>query len=120
MKKFFFFIENVSFFLEKVEILAEYEELMKEKNLNNSVEKEEFNFRRLALEYFIMRDHFICPSFIPILGECLLRGDFNFSEYLGRSLAKSFSKIFQFSITSFFYHNLFYYFYNVSFLIRFN
>lgn len=36
-----------------------------------------------------MRDEFIAPTFLPVVSESFLREDFNFSEYLGKCLAKS-------------------------------
>ena len=53
------------------------------------------------IEYILMRQSFIAPSFLPSVSEAFLRDDFNFSEYLGRVLSKIFTKAFVFSISSF-------------------
>ena len=81
--------------------MREFEIIHDEKINNQPFDKNEYIFRKNNLEYFVMRDNFICPSYLPIVSESILRIDFNFCDYLGRSLAKTFRKIFEFSISSF-------------------
>ena len=52
------------------------------------------------LEFLLMRENFISPSLLPVIAESFLRSDFNYSEYLGRSLSKVFSMVFSFTISS--------------------
>ncbi|OMJ72318.1 hypothetical protein SteCoe_29264 [Stentor coeruleus] len=45
--------------------------------------------------YAIMRQLFICPTFLPPVTEVYLRTDFNLAEYLSRCLADVIDKVFQ-------------------------
>jgi hypothetical protein len=50
------------------------------------------------LQYVIMRQLFICPTFLPPVTETYLRVDFNFPEYLSRGLANILDQVFQINI----------------------
>lgn len=63
--------------------------------------KKELNEKCNQVQYLLMRQSFIVPSFLPPVGESFLRDDFNFSEYLGRVLSKVFTRAFVYSISSF-------------------
>lgn len=45
--------------------------------------------------YAIMRQLFICPTYLPPVTESYLRTDFDLSEYLSRGLADTLEKLFQ-------------------------
>lgn len=63
--------------------------------------KKELKEKSNQVQYLLMRQSFIAPSFLPPVGESFLRDDFNFSEYLGRVLSKVFTRAFVYSISSF-------------------
>ena len=48
-------------------------------------------------QYAIMRQLFICPTFLPPVTETYLRTDFNLAEYLSRSIAEVIKKVFALS-----------------------
>lgn len=64
-------------------------------------DKKELEINKIKIEYFLMRQSFIAPSYLPVVGEAFLRDDFNFAEYLGRSLSDTFTRICVFSVSSF-------------------
>jgi len=73
-------------------------------------DRTELQEKRKQIQYILMRQSFIAPSFLPPVAEGFLRDDFNFSEYLGRVLSKVFTKAFVFSISSFIFVLGFFYF----------
>ena len=46
------------------------------------------------VEYLVMRQEFITPSYLPMLRESFHRSDFNFADYLVRSLADTLAHFF--------------------------
>ena len=74
-------------------IFREYEDLHLESNLTPSMARE-LKKKKLALEYFLIRQEFISPTFFPIFGEDFLRDDFNFAAYLEKCMTKTLSQIF--------------------------
>lgn len=57
-------------------------------------EKRQLKSFRIQLEYILMRQEFIAPTFLPIISEAFLRDDFNFAEYLTYSLDRVFGYVF--------------------------
>ena len=55
---------------------------------------------RNQLEYILMRQEFIAPSFLPAISEAFLRDDFNFAEYLSNCLECVLRFIFNLSLCS--------------------
>lgn len=51
-----------------------------------------------SFQYVIMRQLFICPTFLPPVTETYLRVDFNFPEYLSRGLADVLNQVFQINL----------------------
>ena len=89
-------------------LLNEFKFLMNKKNqaaLENKKitpdERSDLEEKKKQIQYILMRQSFIAPSFLPPVAEGFLRDDFNFAEYLGRVLSKVFTKAFVFSISSF-------------------
>ena len=81
-------------------IFRQYEDLyyntQRTKELNT-----EFKHHRRQLEFFLMRQEFITPSFLPVFGEDFLRDDFNFSAYLGKCVSKVNQQAFRFDFLTF-------------------
>mmetsp|Transcript_32782 Transcript_32782/g.29653 ORF Transcript_32782/g.29653 Transcript_32782/m.29653 type:complete len:293 (+) Transcript_32782:784-1662(+) len=86
-------------FAQRFDIYREYEKLHLEQNRSGGENKELKEYKN-KLEYFLMRQEFISPSFLPVLGESFLRDDFNFSTYLAKCLAKSSTLMFKYTFTS--------------------
>jgi hypothetical protein len=84
-------------------ILSEY------RKLNDKVEhRENLTFKEKSdmedykqkLQYLLMRQNFISPSYLPTVSENFLRDDFNFAEYLTLCLDKSLTQLYKFSVAS--------------------
>src|SRR5262245_24144200 len=52
------------------------------------------------LDYIIMRQEFIAPTFLPAVAEAFLRDDFNFAEYLAHGLERTLFYVFNLSTAS--------------------
>ena len=52
------------------------------------------------LDYITMRQEFIAPTFLPVIGEAFLRDDFDFSEYLAHGLEQTLRYVFNLSSAS--------------------
>lgn len=63
----------------------------------NRKKSSSFKAARNNLQYAVMRQLFICPTFVPPMTENYLRSDFDLSEYLSRSLADVVSNAFKLS-----------------------
>jgi hypothetical protein len=46
------------------------------------------------IEFAIMRQEFICPTYLPPVAESFLRKDFDFGEYLTRSITDVLCQLF--------------------------
>jgi hypothetical protein len=53
------------------------------------------------IEFAIIRQEFICPTYLPPVAETFLRKDFDFGEYLSRCIADILVKLFSFSWLSY-------------------
>lgn len=73
----------------------------KEENFSRTKLKE-YKEKKEILEYFLLRQEFLFPSFLPIISESFLREDFFFAGYLNRAMAKTSKKSFKLSISSLF------------------
>jgi hypothetical protein len=60
-----------------------------------------FEAKREAMQYAVMRQEFIRPTYIVPVSEAILRSDFELSEYLGRCLAKVLDEALQLSWLSY-------------------
>lgn len=79
------------------EIFKNYETLFLR---NFSDKKDLLRDKRRNIEYLLMRQDFIAPSFFPIVNEVFLRDDFYFAGYLNFSLSKTISKIYKINLYS--------------------
>ena len=61
----------------------------------------ECRHKRQMIEYFLIRQEFIYPTFLPPICESFLRDDFNMSEYFTIALSKTTKKVFKMSFSSF-------------------
>ena len=95
-------------------MLRNYDLLCADRNQNRRL-KHKF---KDAMEYFTLKQDFIAPSYLPIIGETFLRRDFNMAEYLGRCLAKVFAMVFSFSFSSVLLILVFIYIWTLMCLIR--
>jgi len=86
-------------FSKREQIFRQYENLYLELN-KTSQQKREMEQKREMLEYFLIRQEFISPTFLPVLGEGFLRDDFNFATYLSKALAKTSYSMFKYSFAS--------------------
>ena len=80
-------------------VFREFEYLYLEPNRNKKQQKE-FEEKKLELEYFLLRQEFISPSFLPVVGEDFLRDDFDFAIYLGGCMAKVSAQSFRYAFTT--------------------
>ena len=89
-------------FSKREHIFRQYEtlHLQMEKGELNKGQKNEYFEKREALEYFLTRQEFIAPTFLPTIAESFLRDDFYFAGYLGRAIAKCSEKAFKLSVSS--------------------
>jgi hypothetical protein len=62
-------------------------------------EKISIKITKTKLEYYLLRQQFIIPSFLPKLADMYLRHDFNFAEYLTVCYSKRLYQIFKFRFT---------------------
>lgn len=86
-------------------IKRSYERLDNQKKNNeplSRVKLKEYYEKREILEYFILREEFLFPSFLPPISESFLREDFFFAGYLSRAMARTSKKSFKLSISSLF------------------
>jgi hypothetical protein len=82
-----------------------YERLDNQKKNNETLSRiklKEYYEKRDILEYFLLREEFLFPSFLPPISESFLREDFFFAGYLSRAMAKTSQKAFKLSISSLF------------------
>ena len=49
---------------------------------------------RTELQYIMMRQEFIAPTFLPVVAESFLRDDFDFAQYLTRGLDRVYGYVF--------------------------
>ena len=75
-------------FSNREKVFREFEDLYLEPNRTRK-QQQEFTQKKLELEYFLMRQEFISPTFLPVVGEDFLRDDFDFAYYLGGCMTKS-------------------------------
>lgn len=81
-------------------IFRHFEDLYYNPNRTSELESELKN-RRRQLEFFLIRQEFITPSFLPILGEDFLRDDFDFASYLAKCISKVNQQAFRFDFVTF-------------------
>ena len=84
-------------------ILVEYRELHKKKMNNQKLTRAEKNKAekyRDIIEYVLIRQEFIAPTFLPVISEAFLRDDFNFALYLSHALGGVLGFVFNLSTTS--------------------
>lgn len=86
-------------FPHREKVFRDFEDLYLESSRTKAQQKE-FNQKKLELEYFLMRQEFISPTFLPIVGEDFLRDDFDFAYYLGGCMAKSSADSFRYAIST--------------------
>ena len=63
--------------------------------------KSEIKHRRHQLEFFLLRQEFITPSFLPVFGEDFLRDDFSLASYLSKCISKVNQEALRFDIATF-------------------
>lgn len=81
-------------------IFRQYEDLYYNSQRSDGLNAE-LKHRRRQLEFFLMRQDFITPSFLPVYGEDFSRDDFDFSAYLTKCICKVNQQAFRFDITTF-------------------
>jgi len=72
-------------FPKREQIFRQYENLYLETSGDKS-QNRELEEKKQQLEYFLVRQEFVFPTFLPILSEAFLRDDFNFATYLAKFL----------------------------------
>lgn len=86
-------------------IKRKFERLDTQRKNNGRLSREklkEYYEQRDILEYFLLREEFLFPSFLPPINESFLREDFYFAGYLSRAMAKTSQKSFKLSVSSLF------------------
>lgn len=92
---------------DRVEVFREFERMYID-NLDGVLldeKKPKFEKLKKILKFISMRQEFISPTFIPLITEGVLRDDFRFADYLGKSYYKTLSQVAsvrQFTMASFF------------------
>lgn len=86
-------------FPQRERIFREFEDLYLEANRTRKQQKE-FNQKKKELEYFLIRQEFISPTFLPVVGEDFLRDDFDFAYYLGGCMTKASSESFRYAVST--------------------
>ena len=86
-------------FPKREQIFRQYENLYLEASRDRG-QNQELEEKKVQLEYFLIRQEFVFPTFLPILSEAFLRDDFNFATYLAKSLAKTSDSMFKYSFVS--------------------
>lgn len=76
--------------------------MKKNKEPMTRVKCKEYEEKKEILEYFLLREEFLFPSFLPTISESFLREDFFFAGYLSKAMAKTSEKSFKLSISSLF------------------
>ena len=64
---------------------------------NGDLSKRTLRREHKYIEYAMMRQEFICPTFLPPMAESFLRNDFDFGEYLSRCICDSLCQFFHFT-----------------------
>ena len=64
---------------------------------NGELSKRTLRREHKYIEYAMMRQEFICPTFLPPMAESFLRNDFDFGEYLSRCICNQLCQFFHFS-----------------------
>ena len=88
--------ENIKRTFERLDNMKKNNEPM------NRIKLKEYSEKREILEYFLLREEFLFPSFLPPISESFLREDFFFAGYLSRAMAKTSQKSFKLSVSSLF------------------
>ena len=81
-------------------ILKEYRQLYDREKSGHALNREQrknFQACQTQLKYFLLRQNFILPSYLPIIRESILREDFNFAGYLTLCLEKGLEFVFKIS-----------------------
>ena len=60
-------------------------------------EKAKLEKDKAQIEYVLIRQEFIAPTFLPIVAEAFLRDDFDFALYLSYALSSVLGHVFNFS-----------------------
>ena len=84
----------------RVKILREYQILYDKIHHGQSLnrdQKKAYQKYQGELKYFLLRQNFILPSYLPIIRESILREDFNFAGYLTLCLEKGLEHLFKIS-----------------------
>ena len=85
-------------FPNREKIFRDFENL----HLGGTANPKKLDQMRKELEYFLIRQEFISPTFLPVVGEDFLRDDFDFAQYLGGCMAKTSAEAFRYEISSVF------------------
>ena len=86
-------------FNNREKIFRDFEDLHLEPKRTRSQQKD-LNNKKLELEYFLIRQEFISPTFLPVVGEDFVRDDFDFARYLGGCMAKASSESFRYALST--------------------
>ena len=55
----------------------------------STAEKKEYADLKKMIKFIVLRQEFLCPTFMPIMRESVLRDDFRFADYLGKCFYKT-------------------------------
>ena len=63
-------------------------------------EKLEYEKLKKVVKFIVLRQEFLCPTFMPMMKELVLRDDFPFARYLGKCLYKTILEVLGFRMTT--------------------
>ena len=88
-------------FVMREELRKDYETLFLNET-RTEAQTREMEILKQSLEYFLMKQEFIYPTFLPVVGEAFLREDFDFGSYLDKCIGKTVTFIFKYSYNTVF------------------
>jgi hypothetical protein len=87
---------------DRMKLYRDFERLCieKQKGILSKGGEIEYEKKREIIHYFILRQEFLSPTFMPIMKESCLRDDFNFASYLNKCLYQTITSTLEISLSS--------------------